>query len=192
MPVEFTRQTTSQSKVQGLRSWELVVDAQIRFENTDSFVTLKTLIDSGSRLPVLFRPGLCSAKRVAPYPVRLRIANGSGLQDGSEGCQVVLRVPLFNGTDFEYREYQPVWGFEAEIVGDGILGYPLLAAFGLAVDCANNQLRKTHVTIASIHTAPDSNMTPLTGDWPSLSRFPTSVIHPVHRERLSLLLGQER
>ena len=107
--------------VRGYRTWELLIDAQMRFEDSDTFKKVRTLVDTGSRLPLLVRKGLMETKRIAPFPVQLRTANGSPLEGGTEGCWVTMKLPLYTAGVTNYHTFDPVWGFEADIVGDCII-----------------------------------------------------------------------
>ena len=75
-------------------SAELVVDTHIKVGNPGLFVPVKILIDSGSRVPILFRRNLFQNLTPARRPIKMCTATNSPLPGGSMGAVVSMTLPI--------------------------------------------------------------------------------------------------
>ena len=81
---------------------------QVRFDTGEQFKGIKALVDTGSRLPLLFRTGLSLRTVKARYPVALRTADGSVLQGGKTGNFVTLKLPVVQQDDIQILQWESV------------------------------------------------------------------------------------
>ena len=56
--VPFELAALQSKQVKGFPSWELMLVAYVLFEGARDYVVVRALIDTGSRVPLLFRFGL--------------------------------------------------------------------------------------------------------------------------------------
>ena len=97
------------------------------------------LVDTGCRVPLLFRKGLIPEKFLEPArrPIRITTADGTPMVGGSQGCVLTVTLPVagLDGAPTQELSCKPYWGYEAAVMGsDLILGYPFLKIFRLVVD----------------------------------------------------------
>ena len=121
-------------------SAELVVDTHIKVGNPGLFVPVKILIDSGSRVPILFRRNLFQNLTPARRPIKMCTATNSPLPGGSMGAVVSMALPIAfpeEGGDLKEKKFRVSdWGYEGAIGGGGvdiIVGYPVLVRYGIAI-----------------------------------------------------------
>ena len=127
-----------------LRTVELVIDAEIRVG--DFSTSASVLVDTGSRIPLLFRKGLIPFKFLEKAQTRINIvtADGTPMVGGTRGCKMEIILPIsgMDGSSMEPVCCQALWGYESAIRGsDLILGYPFLKIFRLVVDCPSDCLK---------------------------------------------------
>ena len=164
------------------RKLELVVSADIAvhpFHRQGS-----VLVDTGCRIPLLFRKGLIPDRFLesARRPITITTADGTPMLGGARGCKIQITLPvagLDGSPEVEFR-CEPYWGYEAAIRGcDIMLGYPYLKIFHLVVDCPSDTLKSA--AIPTSRTATLSSTPPLvqprnTPPTPS-PKPPTDVAH---------------
>ena len=121
-------------------SAEWVIDTKIKIGNPGIFISVKILVDSGSRVGILFRRGLFQNLVPAKRPIKMCTATGEPLPGGSMGAHVVMALPILvpKENDSLQEENFKVgdWGYEGAIGGgriDILLGYPVLSQYGIAI-----------------------------------------------------------
>ena len=102
------------------------------------------LVDSGARLPLVFRTGLFPTERLqnAQFPVSFTTADGSVMHGGKLGVFLGLCLPVQvgSGESSLIRTY-PIFAYEAPLHGvDILIGYPFLKAFDLVIDAVSDCL----------------------------------------------------
>ena len=123
---------------------ELVLNCNIRVGTFSTNASV--LIDTGCRIPMLFRKGLIPRNFLerAQRSITIVTADGTPMLGGSHGCklEVVLPVSGQDGSTAKAVRCQALWGYESAIEGsDLILGYPFLKIFRLVVDCPSDSLK---------------------------------------------------
>ena len=97
--------------------------------------TARVLIDTGCRVALLFRRGLVETLMPAAKPLRFTTASGADLSGGEKGAILSLDLTISGARGPCFARVSKIFGYEADISGpDMIIGYPLLAQFGLLVD----------------------------------------------------------
>jgi len=127
-----------------IRHYDLVLSATIFVKDFKKDV--QVLIDTGSRVPILFREKLIPREYLskASQVLNLVTADSTPMGGGKQGCHLRLTLPFFTGRqgDPPEKHFGPFWGYESAIQGsDIILGYKFLAENRLIVDCPSDILR---------------------------------------------------
>ncbi|EPS64364.1 hypothetical protein M569_10417, partial [Genlisea aurea] len=123
---------------------EFLLPIYVRFSLQELERKFLCLIDTGCRIPVVFRTGLCpvSLLSTAPRGINIVTADGSKMAGGQMGSKLILRIPtkvMAGACEFVTVDGQ--WGYEANITNDFIFGYPFLRQQLFAVDCVESCLR---------------------------------------------------
>ena len=131
------------------RQMELVLQADVAVN--DFKCQGSVLVDTGCRIPLLFRKGLIPSEFLesARRSITIRTADGTPMVGGTNGCKMKLTLPVagLDGSTQVGFVSHPFWGYEAAIRGnDLILGYPFLKIFKLVVDCPSDILRSTSIS----------------------------------------------
>ena len=111
---------------------ELLLDVSIKC-SAGSFAA-RALVDTGARIPLVFRPGLLPPGTVQPakFPVQFSTATGAPMVGGTSGLMLQLVLPVEASTELFLVKTTPLFAYEADVVGcDLIIGYPFLKAFHL-------------------------------------------------------------
>ena len=151
-------------------TFELILEAGILVQNFKE--TISVLVDTGCRIPLLFRQKLVPPDLLekATRSIQIKTADNTPMVGGTHGCKMILTLPV--NTDraddkLSFVMCQPCWGYECALFGsDVIIGYPFLKIFYLTVDCPADTLRCTYSksdTSASSkkrNSATASSMTP--------------------------------
>ena len=147
--------------VLALPIFELMVEVVVKINHFH--VNAIVLIDTGCRLPLIFKKGLIPSSLLvrAERPIKICTADNSPLRGGDRGCLMNLEIPIYVGSgsgSADTLQVQNVWAYEANIHGsDMILGYIFLKRFNLIVDCSTDKLRVLPRTWKSSRT---STLTP--------------------------------
>jgi len=150
---------SSPDPVFSCRQMELVVLATIKLPHFECKGTV--LVDTGCRIPLLFRKGLIPAKwlETARRPIKITTADGTPMVGGSHGCmmQVTLPVARLDGSPTRDLVCNPYWGYEAAVQGcDLVVGYPYLKIFKLVVDCPSDMLKSIPTSTSRFSTSPST------------------------------------
>jgi hypothetical protein len=169
------------------RQMELMVQATIQVDNFSCRASV--LVDTGCRIPLLFRKGLIPGDILEPArrPIRISTADGTPMKGGGRGCVLRIKLPVAGLDGSPVTEFccEPAWGYEASVrTCDLILGYPFLKICQLVVDCPSDMLKST-ATSTSSSSRPTSTsstfstrtLTPFPKHSTTLPMSPTAVIH---------------
>ena len=121
-------------------SAELVIDSFIFVGSPGNFVRAKILVDSGSRVPILFRRNFIQNLQPAKNPIKMCTVSHQPLPGGSMGAVFSMALPIAlpdpTGKLVEQKFGLQEWGYEGAIGGRGLdilLGYPILVRYGIAI-----------------------------------------------------------
>jgi len=115
---------------------------EVLWTGPKSHGTARVLIDTGCRVALLFRRGLVETLMPAAKPLRFTTASGAGLSGGEKGAILSLDLTISGARGPCFARVSKIFGYEADISGpDMIIGYPLLAQYGLLVDAGASCLR---------------------------------------------------
>ena len=121
-------------------SAELVITTYISVGSPCKYLKVRICIDSGSRVPLLFRRNLISNLRRAQNPIKMCTASDQPLPGGSMGSDLSIALPIAlpnaKGELVERNYRLQEWGYEGAIGGGGVdilLGYPILVKYGIAI-----------------------------------------------------------
>jgi len=159
---------------------ELVITCDIRVG--DFSTNASVLVDTGCRIPMLFRKGLIPKEYLekAQKTINIVTADGTPMSGGTHGCKMEVVLPVLgqNGRRLKTVRCQALWGYESAIEGnDLILGYPFLKIFNLVVDCPSDSLKSVPFpTPFSPHT-PTKRPSPTRSLTPS-PKSSTNVAYP--------------
>jgi hypothetical protein len=169
------------------RQLELMVRATIKVGSFSCQASV--LVDTGCRIPLLFKKGLIPVEFLEPArrPIRISTADGTPMSGGSRGCvlRVTLPVAGLDGTPETEFHCEAHWGYEAAVHScDLILGYPFLKIFRLVVDCPTDSLKSlsiptsTPTTLRSTTTTSTTRLpTPTSKQTLTSSKQPTDDFH---------------
>ena len=90
---------------------------------------MKTLVDTGAKIPLVFRKGLLASKslRKATFPVHFSMVDGQRMEGGTHGIFVELQFPVYREGRLINAKTVKLFAYEADIRGiDVIVGYPFL------------------------------------------------------------------
>ena len=137
--------------------FELTLEAKVSVQNFHA--TVSALIDTGCRIPILFRTGLVPPNHLvkASRPIKILTADNNPMTGGTHGCKVELTLPVYVELDAPPKKLRcpPLWGYECELIGsDLIIGYPYLKFNRLVVDCPSDKLWHTTLTRSSRAAVP--------------------------------------
>ena len=153
--------------------FELILQAEISVKNFHT--SAKILVDTGCRIPLLFRAGLIPSNLLvrAKQAIKISTADNTPIAGGSHGCHIILHIPIMDSRmdTIDIMTCGPHWGYECGVFGcDLIIGYNFLKINALMVDCPSDSLRSTLTSKKS-----SSNTT--TRTFPASSITPTFVSH---------------
>ena len=75
-------------------SAELVIDTYVRVGNPGSYLRAKILVDSGSRVPILFRRNFVQNLQPAETPIKMCTVSHEHLEGGSMGATLQMALPM--------------------------------------------------------------------------------------------------
>ena len=174
-----------------IRHYDLIIPARIAVNDFEQEV--RVLIDTGCRIPILFREDLIpplylsNAKQV----LNLVTADSTPMGGGKRGCFLHLDLPVFSGRqgDPPRKHFGPCWGYESGIQGsDLIIGYKFLSDNLLVVDCPSDILRDSSTQNSrtfSRSSSPSSSSARKVSVTPS-PLSPTNVNHSGGRKNPTL------
>ena len=106
----------------------LVITTYIPVGSPGKYLKVRICIDSGSRVPLLFRRNLISNLRRAQNPIKMCTASDQPLPGGSMGSDLSIALPIAlpiaKGELVERNYRLQEWGYEGAIGGGGG-GYPI-------------------------------------------------------------------
>ena len=133
-PSPTTTASTPLRKIEGGKDLELVI--QVLLEEGGRQHTVRTLVDTGAKVPLIVRGGLLTKTTPSPTPLRLVTADGTPMMGGATGCMASLKIPIAvpsrKKTSTTSVQFSDQWVYEAGITGvDLIIGFPFLCAMRL-------------------------------------------------------------
>ena len=120
------------------------ISLQGRFRIAHLDLPVNILVDTGCRIPYVFRNNLVPVNLLqsSHCPISIKTADGSVMEGGQRGCYATLVIPSSDAIGNQvYNVCAPYWGYEANIGDvDVILGYPFLKSFQFTIQCVNDKL----------------------------------------------------
>ena len=146
---------------------ELSIQAKICVQNFSTSASV--LIDTGCRIPLLFRQNLIPSKFItqAKQPIQILTADNTPMLGGQFGCTLTIFLPILTDTcnqETGFLRCDSVFAYMADVKGsDIVLGYPFLKSCNLIVDCPCDGLRcmptSTRRSLHHVHARPTSGST---------------------------------
>ena len=104
-------------------SAELVIDSYIRVGDPGSYLRAKILVDSGSRVPILFRQNFIQNLVPAAHKIKMCTVSHHPLPGGDRGAVLSMALPIScpksSGELVEKTFRLQDWGYEGAIGGGG-------------------------------------------------------------------------
>jgi hypothetical protein len=103
---------------------ELLVQAEIRTQNFST--KCKILVDTGCRIPLLFRTGLIPNSLLvkAKYPIKIMTADNSPMCGGDLGCFLDILLPIIpkhHSQPPHIQNFLGTWSYESGIRGSDVI-----------------------------------------------------------------------
>ena len=97
---------------------------------------LRTLVDTGAKVPLIVKTGVLQSSTAAAHPLNLVTADGTPMMGGTTGATATLKIPIAvpkgRRLTTSAMVVQDHWVYEADISGvDMIIGNPFLCAMKL-------------------------------------------------------------
>ena len=131
-----SEKTRTMNVVEQTLQKDLELVLQVLMHNAGQQHLLRTLVDTGAKVPLIVKMGILTSTTAALNPSTFVTANGDPMAGGFQGATVNIKIPIALPQRKKFIPsaivYKDQWVYEADIRGvDMIIGYPFLKTMHL-------------------------------------------------------------